>query len=116
MQHRFTPTVLLLTGGLLIWLATFVLGYVFEAVACARGFAEARLGGARLVPLVVIALDLLAAAATVTLLLAARRRWRVEQQDAHGRFLRCVMLACCAIALPALWLLALPPLLVSRWC
>ena len=112
MPQRFTPTVFLLTGSLLIWLTTFVLGYGFAAVACARRFADAQVAGVSLVPLVLGTLHLLAAVATVYLLLLVRQRWRGEQQA----FLRFVMLACGGVALLALWLLVLPTLLVERSC
>ena len=114
--HRFTPTVFSITGGLLIWFANFLLVYGFAAVACARGFADARLAGMRLVPLVILGVNLLAGAATVALLLIARQRRGAEQLDAHERFLRFLVLASCGIALLALWLLAMPPLLISHPC
>jgi hypothetical protein len=116
MPRRFTPTVFFLTGGLLIWLANFVLVYGLAAVACARDFADARLAGVRLLPLTILGCNLLAGAATVILLLIARQRWRAERHDAHGRFLHFLILATCVIAVLALWFLAMPPLLIRDPC
>lgn len=105
MQHRFTSTTFLLTGALLVWMADFGFVYVFTAVACARDFAH-------LVPAVTTAASLGAGAVTLWLL---RRGYRAHQADAideHSRFIAFVTLATSIIALLALVMLLLPPLLI----
>lgn len=113
MPRRFTRTVLFITGGLLIWLANFVFVYVFAAVACARGFADVQLAGVRLVVLVVTVSNLLAGAASVALLVIAGKRRRTERGNREAGFIHFLARATGAIALLALLLLALPPLLVE---
>jgi hypothetical protein len=113
MQHRFTPTTLLITGGLLLWVAVFVFLYTFAAVACARRFAHIDIIGLPLIPSVSIAVCALGA--TINLYLV-RRGWRDHRQtslDEHSRFLGFVTLATSALGLVALLMLALPPLLIE---
>jgi hypothetical protein len=103
MQHRFTSTTLLLTGALLVWIADFAFVYVFSAVACARDF------GVSLVPVVTTGVSLAAAIATVWIW---RRGYRSHQGSEHDRFIAFVTLATSTIALVALGMLILPPLLI----
>lgn len=111
MEHRFTSTAMLLVGGLLVWLATFTFLYVFAAVACAKGFADVRIGGLPLIPSVSVATSLIAAVVNVWLV---KYGWRKQRMlDPHSSFIGFVTLATSALGLVALLLLALPPLLVQ---
>ena len=112
MQRRFTPTAFTLMGGLLIWITNFVFVYSFAAVACARGFAHLETLGIRIVPLVTTSATCLSFAATVALLVMARRRGRARS-DASTQFIEFVAMATGGLALVALVFLALPPLLTS---
>lgn len=115
MQHRFTSTTFLLAGALILWLADFTFVYAFAAVACARGFADVQMLGLPLVPVVTTVATLGAGVATVWLL---RRGYRTQQTialDEHTRFIGFVTLATSVIALVALLMLILPPLMV-RTC
>jgi len=112
MQHRFTPTTLLITGGLLIWMTNFMFVYVFAAVACARGFAHLRLVSLPIIPVVTTVATLLAGAVTIGLVRQGVKRLGAPAGDEHTRFIGFVTLATSGIALVALILLALPPLLV----
>ena len=113
MQHRFTPTSMLLAGGLLVWMATFTFLYVFAALACARGFAHVQVAGLPLIPSVSIVTSLIAAAINAQLV---RYGWRSHKQatlDEHSRFIGFVTLATSALGLVALVMLVLPPLVVQ---
>lgn len=103
MQHRFTSTTFLLTGALLVWIADFAFVYVFSAVACARGV------GVSLVPVVTTGASVLAGIATVWMW---RRGYRAQQASGHASFIGFVTLATSTLALVALGMLILPPLLV----
>ena len=112
MQRPFTSTIFLLAGGLLVWLADFAFVYVFAAVACARGFADSSIVGLPLVPAVATLASLGAGLVTVWLL---RRGYRLHHDtalDEHDSFIGFVALATCVIALVALLMLILPPLLI----
>lgn len=113
MQRPFTSTTFLLAGGLLVWMADFGFVYVFAAVACARGFADATVFGLPLVPAVTTLASLSAGLLTAWLL---RRGYRIHHEtaiDEHESFIGFVALATCAIALVALLMLILPPLLIQ---
>jgi hypothetical protein len=112
-EHPFTSTTLFIAGSMLIWLANFVVVYVIAALACARGFAAVRLLGLPIVPVLTIVSSI--AAAVVTLLLLRRGAAALHDgaQTAHARFIGFIVLASSVLALIALVLLALPPLLVS---
>jgi hypothetical protein len=103
MQHRFTSTAFLLTGALLVWIADFAFVYVFSAVACVRDF------GVSLIPAVTTTASVMAGIATAWLW---RRGYRAHQANGQGRFIGFVTLATSAIALVALGMLILPPLLI----
>lgn len=112
-EHRFTPTTLFITGALLVWMADFMVVYVFAALACARGFADVRVLGAPIVPLVTTACTIAAAVVTVILL----RRGLAQLQSAvateHARFIGFVAFMTSVLGIIALVLLSLPPLVVS---
>src|SRR3546814_15575902 len=77
-------------AGLLIWAAHFLLIYGFAALACARGFADVRLLGAGVVPLIVGAATAVAILAVAAMLLLALLGPGKENAAARGgpRFLR----------------------------
>jgi len=108
-SRPFTATTFLIAGGLLSWLAVFMFVYIFAALACARGFADARLAGLPIVPLIGSAAIGLTALVTVVLM---RRAHRSAAQDSHARFIAFVAVAASAIALVALVWLMLPALMV----
>jgi hypothetical protein len=62
---------LFMIGGLLVWAAHFAVAYGFTAVACAKGFATARVLGIAIIPFVIGAATLLAWAATGVVLWSA---------------------------------------------
>jgi hypothetical protein len=112
MQRRFTSTTVLLTGALLVWLADFAFVYVFAAVACARGFADVQTFGVPLVPAITTVASLSAGAITLWLLRRGHRAQQASAVDEHSRFIAFVTLASSVIALVALLMLLLPPLLI----
>src|SRR3546814_2141641 len=77
-------------AGRLIWAAHFLLIYGFAALACARGFADVRLLGAGVVPLIVGAATAVAILAAAAMLLLALLGPGKEDTAARGgpRFLR----------------------------
>jgi hypothetical protein len=113
MEHRFTPTSMLLVGGLLVWMAAFTFLYVFAAVACAKGFADVQIVGLPMIPSVSIATSIIAAAANVKLVMYGWRSRKQRTLDAHSSFIGFVTLATSGLGLVALVLLVLPPLLVQ---
>jgi hypothetical protein len=100
-------------GGLLVWMADFVVVYVFAAVACARGFADARWVGVPVVTLMTLIASLVAGAATVVIVRRGYRLQRDVATDEPSRFIGFVALASGGIALIALVLLVLPALVIS---
>ena len=113
MQHRFLTTTFLVMGGLLVWMADFVFVYVFAAVACAKGFADATLWGLPVVTLVTLSASLIAGGVTV---LIGRRGYRLHsavEMDEYTRFIGFVTLACGGLALVALVLLVIPAVVMT---
>lgn len=113
MQQRFATTAFLLLGGLLVWMANFVFVYVFAAIACARGFADASVLGLPIVTMMTLLASLLAGAVTLSI---ARRGYRLLSQaerDGYMRFVGFVAVAGGVIALVALVMLVVPALAVS---
>lgn len=112
-RHPFARTAFLIAGGLLVWMADFVVVYGFAAVACARGFAEVSWFGVPIITLVTLLASLVAAAATA---LIVGRGYRLQKDvaiDEQSRFIGFVALASGGMALFALVLLVLPVLVVS---
>jgi hypothetical protein len=112
-QHAFLSTTLFISGALLAWLGAFSVVYVFAAIACAKAFAQVQLLGLPIVPLVTTTTIALTAVLTVVLLRRGAARLRAQATSEHGRFLGFVAFATSAIAIIALVLLALPPLLMT---
>jgi len=112
-EHRFTPTTLFIAGSLLVWMADFVLVYVFAALACARGFADVEVARLPIVPVVTTACSLAAGVITFVLLRKGFIAMRADAASEHSRFLGFVTLTTSVLALISLVLIALPPLLTS---
>ena len=115
-RRRFTNTMLRAWGGLLAWAGYFLLVYVLIALACERGFADARIGGVALVPFVAVTALVPALAVTVWLATWARRRARLEEAPAGSRFADFLGWALGALAVLALAWTALPSLLLRTGC
>lgn len=73
----FTPTILYLTGGLVIWAVRFLAVYSFTAIACSRGWDAEVVQGIGLVPLGIGIATAAAVAASAVLLLGAA--WRLRK-------------------------------------
>lgn len=112
-EHRFLSTTLFIAGSLLIWIADFTIVYVFAALACARGFADVRVLGLPTVPVVTILSSIVSAIATFVLFHKAALILRDTAASEHSRFIGFVALTTSVLAMIALVLLALPPLIVS---
>src|SRR5262245_43862642 len=108
-MQRFSPTVFMLTGGVLIWAAAFLAAYVFTAVACARGFADATLLGLAIVP-VAAGIASLAAVAGIAAVSAIARRRNVSP------VLRDVALVVCLLGGVGVVWDALPAVIVAARC
>ncbi|MDY6945812.1 MAG: hypothetical protein SXG53_08850 [Pseudomonadota bacterium] len=113
MQHRFAATTFLALGGLLAWMANFVFVYVFAAVACARGFADASVLGLPIVTLATLSSSLTAGAITLLLVRRGYRLHTAVEMDEHSRFIGFVTCAGAALALVALLLLVMPVMVMS---
>jgi predicted DNA-binding protein with PD1-like motif len=115
-SYRFTPTALLMWGGLLAWAAAFLFAYAFTAIVCARQWQAKEVLGLGLVPTVTAAAVLLSAGAMLLVLRAARRRRAAGQGDALASFVAWVTVAGVGLGLLALGLLLLPMLLPPPAC
>lgn len=114
MQHRFTPTLFFIWGGLLVWAADFLFVYVFAALACARGFVDQRVAGFPIVPFAITLASIVALLATAALMWRALRRAHGNARaDEHSRFILFLAIALSALALVAIVWTALPPLLLQ---
>ena len=69
----FTRTTLRMFSGVLIWAAHFTLIYGFAALACARGFADAKWLGLDIVTAATVAATVLAAGAVLAFIVPAMR-------------------------------------------
>ncbi len=114
MHAGFTPTILYLTGGLIIWGARFLAAYIFTAIACARGWADASLGGLGIVPAVVSLLTLAAAAGCVAILLSALPHLRRASPDTgdNSHFIHYVAATMAALGLLAVVWETLPVFMI----
>ena len=69
----FARTTLRMFSGVLIWAAHFTLIYGFAALACARGFSDARWLGLDIVTAAIVAASVLAAGAVLAFVVPAMR-------------------------------------------
>jgi len=112
-QRTFLTTTVLIVGALLAWMGAFTFVYVFAAVACAKQFADTQILGIPIVPVVTIATCVVTAIVSVVSLRKGLALLRAQAADEHERFLGFVALATSGIAIFALVLLVLPPLVMS---
>lgn len=113
-EGGFASRIFLACAGLMVWAAHFLFVYVFTALACARAFADVRLAGMGIVPLVILAATV---AALVLLAWLSARAWRSESRvRANGsrtlRFLRYLGAALGLYSAAAILLQALPALIL----
>ena len=119
MNVAFAPRIFLITGGLLIWAASFLVNYVFAAVACARGFADVQWLGIGLLTLVLTSVNLIAIAGLALVAMRARRVGRASfapgmaTRDGAAASIACIV---CLLGGIAIAWNALPPLLVGTHC
>src|SRR5690606_38859838 len=99
MQDPLTATSCLIYGVLLVWMADFVFVYVFAAVACAKGFADASLLGLPVLTLVTLLASLLAGVVTVLIVRRGYRLHNGPELDEHTRFIGFVTSASGGLAL-----------------
>lgn len=116
MESRFPRAALFTTAGLLIWAADFLFIYIFAAIACARGFANATLLGIGIVPLASAFSTVIAAAATCAVILVGAQRDRADHgEPSTGAFVGQLAMIAALIALIAIVFTGLPGLLL-RTC
>ena len=115
MPSGFLSKSLLALAGLLIWSLHFGAIYVFQALACARGFAGREVGGIGIVTVFIAAATLLALLAAAAVIATG---WRTSgpavELTQHDEFLRRLTilvagLSAIAIIWQALPILVMPP-------
>lgn len=115
-ERHFFRRIALMSSGLIIWAVHFTLIYGFNTLACTRAFADVRVMGFALVPVVVVALTIVALAGTGAILLASAR-YRDAGTRSNGEdeaaFLHYVTVSVAALSLVAIAWNGLPALLVS---
>ncbi len=107
-RDRFTSTTLFFMSALLIWMADFVIVYVFAAIAVARQFADVQIAGVSIVPLVATISTALAMLATAIIVLKARTRLRAQSTSDTQRFIDFVVLGLGVLTLLTLIWIAAP--------
>ena len=111
----FSGRLVEMLAGPLIWAAHFLFIYIFQALACARGFAGVSLLGTGIVPLTVGMATAVAAVATVLMLFRAMRDLGAigpaTEQDAE-RFMNWMTAAGAGLSLVAILWDGLPVLLL----
>jgi hypothetical protein len=112
--HRFTPTVLLLCGGLLLWAADFIVIYCAAAVVCAKGYSHVEIFGLPLITLLTLVVTLLAGIATAVLIRRALAQLRMpEGGNGSESFIQFVALCVGGLGLLAILFNAVPALLIE---
>jgi heme/copper-type cytochrome/quinol oxidase subunit 2 len=115
--HRFTSTTFFIWGGLLVYALSFLVVYVFGAVACAKGFATLEVVGMSIVTFATLAWSIVAGAAIAALALIARRRDETDTASTeHDRIIRFLVMTASGLALLALAWLTLPALTLRYQC
>jgi hypothetical protein len=99
----------MLTGGVLIWAAGFLAAYVFAAVACSGGFADASVLGLPIVP-TAVGLTALTAFAGIAALAAKARASDIAPTLRH------VALVVCLLGAAGVLWNALPAVIVTARC
>jgi hypothetical protein len=116
MDRKFTPTAFLIWGGLLIYAVDFVVIYVIEAIACAKGFADGALLGISAVALTTLLCSAVAATAVGLILRRCVVQLRAAPPDERTRFTLFIAAATSALALVGIAWTALPGLLLRTGC
>lgn len=115
-DEDFIRKSLFMIGGLLVWGAHFGIVYVFNALACARGFVAVSVFGLGIVPVVVVGSTILALAATGWILLLAYRRTgpaaASRDDKAVNEFLRYTTITIATLSLVAIAWSGVPALIV----
>jgi hypothetical protein len=111
--RRFTPTALLLCGGLLVWAADFLLIYTVSAVACAKGYAHLQIAGLPLVSFTCLTITALACIASGVLIRIALVRIREGRgANASAAFIRFMTLSVAGLGLLATLFNVIPAILL----
>jgi hypothetical protein len=111
----FTPTILYLLGGLIVWAARFLFIYSFTALACARGLADASLFGFGIVPAVNVLAASIGVAICLTLIATAVARLRLiqaDEEDGSARFIHILAALVAGIAIVAMFWETIPVLFI----
>ena len=115
-ERGFLRRILLMLAGLVVWGLQFTLIYGFNAIACARGFADSDLLGLPLVPAVIVSLTVLALAATAAVVGATIRGRFAEllrEEAEDGSFMRALTITIGLLSLVAIVWSGLPALMVA---
>lgn len=116
LKRRFPGVALYTFAGLLVWAADFLFIYVFAAIACARGFADATVLGIGVVPFASALATLVAGAASLAIIACGRREIRpAAEETANGGFLVGLAAIAALVALIAIVFTSLPGLML-RTC
>lgn len=115
MESAFPRSALFITAGLLIWAADFLFIYVFAALACARGYADASVLGFGIVPFASAISSIAAFAASGAVALAAQRYRRRNARD-HDQFRRGLAFIVAVLSLIAVAMTAVPGMLIKGTC
>jgi hypothetical protein len=114
MPSGFLSKCLLALAGLLIWSLHFGAIYVFQALACARGFASREVAGVGIVTAFIAAATLLALLATAAVIATG---WRTSGSTAeltdHDEFLRRLTILVAGLSAVAIVWQALPIFVMS---
>ena len=115
-ERRFTAKMIFMLAGMLIWAAHFTGVYVFNALACARQFADTTVSGFGIVPITVLVSTALALAATGWVLFQALA-WRgpaggESRDDPTVGFLRYTTVTIALLSLVAIVWNGVPALFV----
>jgi hypothetical protein len=98
-QRSFVGWSLYVSGGLLIWVAHFLLGYVLAALACSQGFAHQQIAGISVVTWITALASLVAAVGCCLLMYRALSAMRRSAGHETTRFLHFIAGAVAALAL-----------------
>jgi hypothetical protein len=114
LKLRFPRVALYTFAGLLVWAADFLFVYVFAALACARGFADATVLGIGVVPFASASATIVAGAVSLAIIACGRREIRpAAVESANGGFLVGLAAIAALVALIAIVFTGLPGLLLG---
>jgi len=98
-QRSFVGWSLYVSGGLLIWVAHFLFGYVLAALACSQGLAHRQFGGVGMITWITAMASLAAVVACCLLMYRALSAARRSAGHETTRFLHFIAGAVAALAL-----------------